>query len=84
MIKVLSKGMSDAIVNTINGAKTLDFSASPKEMIKMNYEIEREELLTEFKNDSFHSAEEKYEFRKEMKENLKELKLDYKKALIEN
>ena len=41
MIKVLSKGMSDAIVNTINGAKTLDFSACPKEMIKMNYEIER-------------------------------------------
>jgi hypothetical protein len=82
--KVLPKGVSNAIVNTMKGAASGDFFYSPKDMIKMNYEIEKEEITNDFKSESFDSASDKREARREMKEDLKKLKKGYKKELKEN
>jgi N-acyl-D-aspartate/D-glutamate deacylase len=82
--KSLPKGMSDAIMNTVKNGKDMDFSGSSEAMAKMNYAIEKEEIINDFKDDSFDSAKDKREARKEMKEDLKKLKQDYKKELRES
>ncbi|RZL15607.1 MAG: hypothetical protein EOO89_12780 [Pedobacter sp.] len=81
--KALPKGLSNAIANTIKDATSEDYSASPETMVKLNYEIEKEEIIKDFKEDSYRSAKDKREAKKEMKEDLKKLKQDYEKELKE-
>ena len=81
--KALPKGLSNAIANTIKDATSEDYSASPEAMVKLNYEIEKEEIIKDFKEDSYRSAKDKREAKKEMKEDLKKLKQDYEKELKE-
>lgn len=47
---------------------------------ELDYEMERKEIINEFKNSSFENRAERREARKEMKEDLKELKKDYKRS----
>jgi len=82
--KSLPKGMSAMVVNMVKDAGEMDFDDSPVAMTKMNYVIEREEILNDFKNDSFDNLKEKREARKEMLKDLRELKKDYKKELRES
>jgi hypothetical protein len=82
--KSLPKGMSDMVVNMVKDAGDMDLDDSPVAMTKMNYVIEREEILNDFKNDSFDNLKEKREARKEMLKDLRELKKDYKKELRES
>jgi F0F1-type ATP synthase membrane subunit b/b' len=82
--KSLPKGMSDMVVNMVKDAGEMDLDESPVAMTKMNYVIEREEILNDFKNDSFDNLKEKREARKEMLKDLRELKKDYKKELRES
>lgn len=81
--KALPKGISKAVANTIKNATSEDYSASPEAMVKLNYEIEKEEVFKDFNEDSYTTAKDKREARKEMKEDLKKLKQDYKKELKE-
>lgn len=81
--KALPRGLSNAIANTVKDATSEDYSASPEAMVKLNYEIEKEEIIKDFKEDSYHTGRDKREARKEMKEDLKKLKQDYKKELKE-
>ena len=46
---------------------------------QLNYEIEKKEIIDDFKQEEFDSRAEKREARKEMRQELRELKKDYKK-----
>ncbi|QIL40137.1 hypothetical protein G7074_13210 [Pedobacter sp. HDW13] len=48
---------------------------------ELDYELEKKEIIDDFKNGDYDSAAEKREARKEMKADLKELKKDYKESL---
>jgi len=50
---------------------------------ELDYELEKKEIIDDFKNGDYDSAAEKREARKEMKADLKELKKDYKESLKE-
>lgn len=82
--KSLPKGMSAMVVNMVKDAGEMDLDDSPVAMTKLNYAIERDEILNDFKNDSFDNLKEKREARKEMLKDLRELKKDYKKELRES
>lgn len=49
--------------------------------LKLDYQLEKQEIINSFKNDIYDSAYDKREARKEMKEDLKELKEDFKRDL---
>lgn len=72
------------ILKTTTGVLKGDLSDIPGAMIKMSYDLEREEIIKDFKSDTFDNAKDRREARKEMKEDLKELKKDYKKELKEH
>ncbi|GGH08137.1 hypothetical protein GCM10007422_25510 [Pedobacter zeae] len=46
---------------------------------RMNYEIEKKEIIDDFKQEEFDSRTEKREARKEMRQELRDLKKEYKK-----
>ncbi|MFD2584726.1 hypothetical protein ACFSR6_19685 [Pedobacter vanadiisoli] len=46
---------------------------------RMNYEIEKKEIIDDFKQEEFDSRAEKREARKEMRKELRDLKKEYKK-----
>jgi len=50
---------------------------------ELDYELEKKEIIDDYKNGDYDSAAEKREARKEMKADLKELKKDYKESLKE-
>ncbi|WP_256004042.1 hypothetical protein [Pedobacter deserti] len=50
-------------------------------LAKMSYELERQNLIREFKSETFDSAKEKRQARRELKEDLRELKKDYEEEL---
>ncbi|WP_214226053.1 hypothetical protein [Pedobacter sp. B4-66] len=51
--------------------------------LKLDYQLEKQEIIDNFKNDIYDSASDKREARKEMKEDLKELKEDFQRDLKE-
>jgi len=51
--------------------------------LKLDYQLEKQEIIDNFKGDIYDSASDKREARKEMKEDLKELKEDFKRDLKE-
>jgi hypothetical protein len=51
--------------------------------LKLDYKLEKQEIIDNFKDDIYDSASDKREARKEMKEDLKELKEDFQRDLKE-
>ena len=83
-LKEVPEGDSKMILKTTTGVLKGDLSDIPGAMIKMSYDLDREEIIKDFKSDTFDNAKDRREARKEMKEDLKELKKDYKKELKEH
>jgi hypothetical protein len=70
--KSTSVGDQKALTNMM--MKSLNYNAD-----QMNYEIEKKEIIDDFKQEEFDSSADKREARKEMRQELRELKKDYKK-----
>jgi hypothetical protein len=84
MKNVVPKEVSDMVLKTVSGGTVTDVEDMPSSMAKMSYAIERNELIREFKSDTFDSAKEKREAKKELKRELRELKKEYKQELKES
>lgn len=83
MKKIVPKEMSDIITKTAAEGQVPDLTQMQTSMTEMTYKLEREEIINDFKNESFDNGKERREAKKEMKEDLKKLKEDYKKELKE-
>ncbi|HKG06099.1 MAG TPA: hypothetical protein VKB19_06575 [Pedobacter sp.] len=84
MKNVVPKEMADMVTDALTLGKNPDLSGLQSSMTKMNYELERNLIIEEFKNDTFSSAAKKRKARKEMNKELKELKQEYKQELKES
>ncbi len=51
--------------------------------LKLDYQLEKQEIIDNFKDDIYDSSSDKREAKKEMRKDLKELKKDFKKDLKE-
>lgn len=94
--KTLPKNMAKTIMKQLKLAETMDKSGgvTDKQAIanliakgiadhadELDYELERKEIIDDFKSGEYDTAAKKREARKEMKEALKELKKEYKADL---
>jgi len=90
LVKTMMKQLKSAEAVSKSG-NTTDQRAIAKLIAKgmadhadeLDYELEKKEIIDDFKNGDYDSAAEKREARKEMKADLKELKKDYKESLKE-
>ena len=94
--KALPKSMVKTMMKQLKSAEAAGKSGNPtdqravanliaKGMLdhadELDYELERKEIIDDFKSGEYDTAAEKREARKEMKEDLKELKKEYKEDL---